>query len=179
MISRDSAILGRTTCTTENRGVPGSSPGLAMAETRMVSRLPVLRVRRSALESALDLGLIRAWAPENRLRGPIGRARAPHRHWGFAPSRIEPTTIPVVVVPSSSRHAAVRRSSTAEIAVNGVVSELAVGQAGEWRSGRGAAAAHPRHALTAGRHRDARTHAGDPVRSRRSQSMRSCTPTRR
>ena len=63
-------------------------------------------------------------------------------------------------MPSPSRHAAVRRSSTAEMSVNGVVSELPVGQAGEWRTGRGAAAAHPRHALTAGRHRDARTHVG-------------------
>ena len=43
-------MLERFRSTTENRGVPGSSPGLAMAETRMVSRLPVLRVSGSALE---------------------------------------------------------------------------------------------------------------------------------
>jgi hypothetical protein len=30
-----------------------------------------------------------------------------------------------------------------------------------------------------GRQSDARTHVGDPVRGRRNQSMRSCTPTRR
>ena len=84
----------------------------------------------------------------------------------FAPSRIEPTTIAVVMVPSSSRHAAIRRSSTAEMALNGVVSALAVGQAGESRSRRGAAATHPRHALAAPAGTwDARTHVGDPVRS--------------
>ena len=76
MISRDSAILGRTRCTTENRGVPGSSPGLAMAETRMGSRLPVFRVRGSGLEIGARSGPELGLGPENSLRGPIGRARA-------------------------------------------------------------------------------------------------------
>ena len=102
----------------------------------MTSRSSVFRVSARALKrgarSGPDLGL----GPEKWPARSDRPCASPHRHWGVAPSRIEPTTIPVVVVPSSSRHAASRRSSTAEMALNEGRVELAVGQAGEWRSGR-------------------------------------------
>ena len=76
---------------------------------------------------------------------------SPHQHWGFAPSRIEPNRprFPSlwcrvrVGTPRSANPAQPRWHSTR------VVSALADGQAGEWRSGRGAPATHPRHALAA------------------------------
>ena len=100
-----------------------------------------MRVR---LKSALDLGLMWAWAPENSLRGPIGRARAlmdtgVSRRLESNRPRFPSLWCRVRVgTPRSANPAQPRWHST------GVVSELAVGQAGEWRSGHGAAAARPK-----------------------------------
>ena len=133
----------------ENRGVPGSSPGLAMPETRMVSRESVFRVSASVLESGARSGPDLGLGPENSLRGPIGRARAlidtgVSRRLESNRPRFPSLWCRVRVgTPRSADPAQPRWHSTR------VVSELAVGQAGEWRSGRGAAATHPRHALAA------------------------------
>ena len=128
------------------------------------------------LKWALDLGLIWAWAPENSLRGPIGCARAlidtaVSRRLESNRPRFPSLWCRVRVdTPRSADPAQPRWHST------GVVSELAVRQAGDWRGGRGAAAAHPRHALTAGRPALGRSHArrrSGPEWNRRNQSMRS------
>jgi len=130
------------------------------------------------LKLALDLGLIWAWAPENGLRGPIGRAE-PSSTLGF---RAVSNRTDHDSRRCGARFEPARRGPpirTAEMALNGVVSELAVGEQERGEAEGDAAAAHPRHTLAARPVWDARTRVGDPVRSRLSQSMRSCTPTRR
>jgi hypothetical protein len=125
----------------------------------MVSRSSVFRMSASALESGARSGPDLGLGPENSLRGPIGRARAlidtgVSRRLESNRPRFPSLWCRVRVgTPRSADPAQPRCHST------GVVSELAVGQAGERRSGRVAAATHPSHALAAGRHRDARTSA--------------------
>ena len=84
----------------------------------MVSRESVFKLSASAPEigarsgPGLGLGPGKSPAPSHRL------CASPMDTGSFAPSRIEPTTILVVVVPSSSRDAAIRQSSPAETALD-------------------------------------------------------------
>ena len=115
----------------------------------MVSRESVFRASASAPEIGARSGPVWAWAPENSLRRRIGCARA---QWIRGVSRRLGSSRPRF--PSLWCRVRVRTPRSADAAqprwhATGVVSALAVGHAGEWRSGRGAAATHPRHALAA------------------------------
>jgi hypothetical protein len=82
---------------TENRGVPGSSPGLAIAESRMLRDFSFSGGCRRARNRRPDLGLMWAWAQKNAPHAPGPRADNPHRYWVSGRTPAEAPTIAVVV----------------------------------------------------------------------------------
>ncbi len=92
--SRDFAALARLDRTTENRGVPGSSPGLAIGRN---ARWLLDLALSGALDGILKKGMKRGWPAETRaIPGnfwSVGRAvrSAP---CGLLSARTEDTTIP-------------------------------------------------------------------------------------
>ena len=104
---------------------------------------------RARLKSALDLGLVWAWAPENSPRRRIGCARAQwirgvSRRLGSSRPRFPSLWCRVrVETPRSANPAQPRWPQ------RGSCPRSPSGKAGEWRSGRGAAATYPKHALAA------------------------------
>ena len=97
MISRDSAILGRTTCTTENRGVPGSSPGLAIARKSVwILDLAVsgvsIAIRKKGMKRGRSAETLvsprNSWTADPRWkRVMVSCARSNRRHHDFRRSR--------------------------------------------------------------------------------------------
>jgi hypothetical protein len=85
-------LLERFCSTTENRGVPGSSPGLAIATTRVVARFFSFSVCTAERRIARLNGRRRETARQPRRAAVRSALENPHEHVVPGPTRTEATT---------------------------------------------------------------------------------------